>query len=161
MPTPNACSSYRADRGIPRKVCFFPVFLGALLLAGVFACARMTPPEPDTWWHTAVGEQILRVGAWPEVDSYSFTVSGTEWMAYEWLGEVVMALAARAAGLQGQTALVIILAGLIFLLLYYWCYLRSGNVKAAFVACTLVLPLSGLFFVLRPQLLGYILLLLM
>jgi len=72
---------------------------------------------------------------------------------------VVMALAARAAGLQGQTALVITLAGLIFLLLYYWCYLRSGNVKAAFVACTLVLPLSGLFFVLRPQLMGYVLLL--
>jgi len=119
----------------------------------------MNPPEPDTWWHTAVGERILQEGAWPDVDSYSFTVSGTEWMAYEWLGEVVMALAARAAGLQGQTALVITLAGLIFLLLYYWCYLRSGNVKAAFVACTLVLPLSGLFFVLRPQLMGYVLLL--
>jgi len=161
MATTSPAGSVLALRYWLRKTCSFPVFLAVLLLAGVFTCARMNPPEPDTWWHTAVGERILHEGAWPEVDSYSFTVSGTEWMAYEWLGEVVMAVAARAAGLQGQTALVITLAGLIFLLLYYWCYLRSGNVKAAFVACTLVLPLSGLFFVLRPQLLGYVLLLLM
>ncbi len=51
-----------------RKAFSFPVFLGALLVAGVFACARLNPPDPDTWWHIAVGEQILRVGIWPEAD---------------------------------------------------------------------------------------------
>ncbi len=41
------------------------------------------------------------------------------------------------------------------LLLYYYAYLRSGNVKAAFVDSALVLPVAQAFFALRPQLLGY------
>ena len=51
-----------------RSVFSFRVFLGVLLLAGVFAGVRQSPPDPDTWWHAAVGEQILRQGAWPVAD---------------------------------------------------------------------------------------------
>ena len=142
-----------------RRVFSFPVFLGVLLIGGVFACARLNPPEPDTWWHIAVGEQILRQGTWPTSDSYSFTASGSAWMAYEWFGEVLMAAAERLGGLRGRTALLIGLSSAIFLLLYYYSYLCSRNIKAAFVACTLLLPLAGLFFTLRPQLLGYVFLL--
>ena len=142
-----------------RKAFSFPVFLGALLVAGVFACARLNPPDPDTWWHIAVGEQILRDGIWPEVDPYSFTVHGNAWIAYEWLGEVLLAAAARFGELTGRTVLLIALSSALLLLLYYYSYLRSGNVKAAFVACTLLLPVAALFFTLRPQLIGYIFLL--
>lgn len=144
---------------ILRKAFSFPIFLGALLVAGVFACARLLPPDPDTWWHIAVGEQILRQGTWPTKDVYSFTVFGNAWMAYEWLGEVVMALAARLGGLTARTALLIGLSSLVFLLLYYYSYLRSGNAKAGFVACAILLPVAGFFFTLRPQLIGYIFLL--
>ena len=49
-----------------RKVFSFPVFLGVLLFAGVFAStyARGTfgadlVSEGDTWWHLATGERIL------------------------------------------------------------------------------------------------------
>ena len=128
-------------------------------MAGGFVCARLNPPDPDTWWHIAVGEQILRDGIWPEVDPYSFTVSGNPWMAYEWLGEVLLAAAARLGELTGRTVLLIALSSALLLLLYYYSYLRSGNVKAAFVACTLLLPAAAPFFTLRPQLIGYIFLL--
>ncbi len=144
-----------AVQAILRKVFSFPVFLGSLLLAGVFAGARLHLLDPDTWWHVSVGEHILAKGTWPTSDPYSFTVRGNDWMAYEWLGEVVMALAARLGGLRGMTALLIGLAGTLLLLLYYYAYLRSGNVKAAFLACALLLPLAWVFFTLRPQLLGY------
>lgn len=137
----------------------FPVFLGVLLVAGVFACARLNPPEPDTWWHIATGEHILQTGTWPTADFYSFTVQGNDWIAYEWLGETVMALASRF-GPQGQAFLLVLLAAVIFLLLYYFCFLRSADYKASFVACTLILPLAALFFTLRPQLMGYAFLLL-
>ena len=46
------------------------------------------------------------------------------------------------------------------MLLYYYSYLRSGNTKAAFVACITMLPLLIVCVNLRPQLLGYIFLLL-
>ncbi len=144
---------------ILRKVFSFPALLGALLVAGGFASARSSLADPDTWWHLKVGEQILRTHAWPTADPYSFTVSGTPWIAYEWLGEVIMASAARLGGLRAPAALLVALVGTLLVLLYYYAALRSGKSKAALVACALILPAAGAFYTLRPQLLGYIFLL--
>ena len=137
----------------------FRVFLGTLLVAGVFACARLNPPDPDMWWHLAVGERILQSSGWPTVDSYSYTVAGHPWIAYEWLGEVLIASAARLAGMPGLVCLLLILSCTFLLLLFYASDLRSANLKAAFVACAAVLPAAAFFFTVRPQLIGYIFLL--
>ncbi len=145
---------------ILRTAVSFPVLLGGLLIAGGFVGARLNLLDPDTWWHLKVGEQILRSGSWPRLDPYSFTVSGTHWIAYEWLGEVLMALAARLGGMQAATALLVGLSGTLLALLYYYALLRSRSSKAAFIACALILPTAAPFFTLRPQLMGYILLLL-
>ena len=148
------------------KLFSFPVFLGACLVAGAFANASFTDvaagkifAEGDTWWHIVVGERILSTHTWPTTDPYSFTVPGNPWIAYEWLGEVVMALAMRLGGLSGLAVLLVILAALLTLLLYHYAWLLSGNVKAATAASAVVLPLAGFFFTLRPQLLAYIFLL--
>ncbi len=153
--------------GAVLRRCFgFPVLLGAVLLAGVFAGTYADEvavgrlfAEGDTWWHIATGQRILSTHTWPTSDPFSFTASGQNWMAYEWLGEVVMALARRWGGLAGMAALLLSLVSAIMLLLYYYCYLRSGSWKAAFVGCTALLPLAFGFFTLRPQLMGYVLLL--
>ncbi len=161
-------------RPIVLKALSFPIFLGVLLVAGVFVGRRLNlqqvsplqrggPPElfyeGDTWWHITVGEHILAKGTWPTSDPYSFTVRGNDWIAYEWLGEVVMALAARLGGLAALMLLLLVLSGTLLLLIYYYAYLRSGNVKASFVACALLLPLAAMSFTLRPQLLAYLFLL--
>jgi len=146
-------------RALLRKCFSFPVLLGALLLAGVFVCGRARLADPDTWWHVAVGERILHTHTWPISDPYSFTARGSDWMASEWLGEVIMALAARLGGLTALTALLIGLAGLLLLLLYCYSFLRTASWKAAFASCLLMLPLAALSFTLRPQLLGYVFLL--
>jgi hypothetical protein len=116
--------------------------------------------DPDTWWHTRVGEQILRTHQWPQTDVFSFTMHGAPWIAYEWLGEVAIALSARFRGLQGETLLLMFFSSALVLLLNAYAYLRSGHSKAAFVACALLLAAIAPFFTLRPQLLGYIFLLL-
>jgi hypothetical protein len=156
------------------KVFSFPVFLGALLVAGVFLnlCARLhndaslptghwhaTFVEGDTFWHLAAGQRILATHVWPTTNYYSFTAPNSEWLAYEWLGEVTMAAASRLGGPRALMALLTALVSAIVLLVYYSAYLRSGNVKAALAACAAVWPLLGLCFSLRPQLLGYIFLL--
>ena len=133
----------------------FPVFLGALLVLGVAVRAQQNPMDPDSWWHVAVGERILQDGNFPETDPFSFTAAGTTWIAYEWLGEVLMASAAKMWGFQGHSFVLLLTSSLLFLLLYYYAYLRSRNWKAAFAACAAVLPLAGIFFTFRPQLLGY------
>ena len=141
---------------LARKVFSFPVLMGALLVGVAVFSARLNLPDPDMWWHVVVGKRILSTHTWPTSDSFSFTAPGAPWMAYEWLGEVVMALAARLGLFQGLTALLMALGAIYMALLYGYACLVSGNSKAALVSCAIFLPLLTVFFTPRPQLIGYI-----
>lgn len=159
-------------RAALRKAFSLPVVLAGLLVVGVavFVRLNLADPEfakpytrlmrtafsPDIWWEIVAGENILSSGTWPTTDSYSFTVPGNEWVAYQWLGDVLLALAARLGGLTGLLGLLLVLSATLVLLLYYYAYLRSGSAPAAFLSCALLLPVASVFLVLRPQLLGYI-----
>lgn len=153
----------RQDQHTPSflKKCFsFPVLLGALLV-GINA-AIMLPIfrlEPDTWWHIKLGQQILATGHWLHADIYSFTAYGNNPLTYEWIGEVVLALAYKLAGLRGLQIILFGLTSSILVLVYYYACLRSRNSKAAFAATVATMPLAVYCFTLRPQLLGYIFLL--
>ena len=78
-----------------RKLFSFPALLGALLLLPLCLTLPRYPHDPDAWWHTAVGERILETGTWSKTEDYSFTAHGEEWLAFEWVGEVLMAVADR------------------------------------------------------------------
>lgn len=154
-------SSLRSSRASPGRglqgIWTFPVVLGALLVVVVFLRTTVVPFfEGDTWWHLTTGEQILATKSFPTTDSYSFTVTGNEWIAYEWLGEVVMALAFRLGGLSGLFLLTTALGSGLVLLLFCYAHLRSRNWKAAFVACMAVALTFSVYFNLRPQLIGYL-----
>lgn len=175
--TPSAIGGHEMDSmrgrksvttGILRKLFSFHAFLGALLLAGAYvgtftnvhqALSRTDQPlrwvESDTLWHVTVGNLILKTHIWPTHDIYSFTAHGSPWIAYEWLGEVVMSLAWRAGNLHGLAVLVMAIISVIILSLFYLAYLGSKNTKSAFAACAVLLPLSAISWTLRPQLLGY------
>lgn len=165
--------STRAGLGV-RRLCSFPVLMGALLVAVVLGnlflglkAAASAPAgkasycvfEGDTWWHVAVGQQILSTHTWPTKDNYSFSAAGNPWIATEWLGEVAMAYSQAKGGLRGLGLLLMTFASAIIVLIYIYAYVKSRNAKAAFAACALMLPLIIIFFNLRPQLLGYIFLL--
>lgn len=137
----------------------FPAFLGAILVAANFAIVRGLRLDPDTWWHLKYGDMILQTGRWPTVDTWSFTVHGMPRIAYEWGGEVLTALAYRMGGLRGMDVLLITLTSIIVILTYYFAWLRCRNSYAAFFATFILLPIAVLCFTLRPQLIGYIFLL--
>jgi len=143
-----------------RRISSFPVLLGSLLVGAVFTAGRAFYLDPDVWWHLRTGESILRTHQWPTADPYSFTVHGSPWMAYEWLGDVLLAGVQRAAGLRGLAGLDIALGAAVVVALYVLATLRSRNSKAAFVACLLLLMLAEVSFTLRPQMLGYLFLVL-
>jgi hypothetical protein len=140
--------------GMWKKVISFPVFLGVLLAAVSAYQARIHLADPDTWWHAKVGQLILATGHLPRHDIYSFTVHGSPWIAYEWLGEVLIGW----AGYHGVTGLLILLSVLsasLMVLIYIYGTVCTGNVKAALAASAILLPLEAAFFTLRPQVIGY------
>jgi hypothetical protein len=157
-PIPSS-SSAASVRTLGRRLFCFPVLLGVLLVAGVVVSLRLSLPDPDTWFHVAAGEEILATHTLPSTDHYSFTAYGNDSIAPEWLGEVLIAAAGRLGGLRGLMALLVIGSCALMLLLYYYAALRSANSKAAFASCILLLPLITGFCHLRPQLFGYMLLL--
>lgn len=163
-----ALATTRADSSEPRteflaRVFSFPVLLGALLIAAVFFGTLSQESktdtlfsEGDTWWHIRAGEEILATHHLPQTDTYSWTAKGTSWIAYEWLGEVVIAEAYRVGSLQGLRFLQLLLAGTMLTLLYIYASVRCENPKTAFVVCAVIVPVAAGFWSLRPQLFGFI-----
>lgn len=139
-----------------KRAVSFPVMLGTLLVGAVFVVARTFSVDPDLWWHIKNGQNILATHQWPTHDPYSFTVAGTPWLCYEWLGDVFLGATARLGGLQGLDGVLFVLGSVIMVALYAYAALRCGNSKAGFVAATALYLLATPSFSLRPQMLGYL-----
>jgi hypothetical protein len=139
-----------------KRIVSFPAMLGTLLVGAVFVIGRGFFVDPDLWWHIKTGQNILATHHWPTTDPYSFTVAGNPWMAYEWLGEVLLGGVARLGGLRGLDALLIVLGSAILIALYAYATLRSGNSKAGFVTAAALYVLVTASLSLRPQMLGYL-----
>lgn len=131
----------------------FPAMLGTCLVAKLFYELKGFLVDPDVWWHVRVGQDILRTHTWPTSDIYSYTVHGTPWMAYEWLGDVVLGLVAKQ-GLQALMVFLVVLGGIIAIALYYYASLCAENSKAGFVAAALGAVFAIGNFNLRPQMWG-------
>ena len=139
-----------------KSITSFPALMAALLAGAMFVPLRNFFVDPDVWWHIKVGATILATHCWPTGDPYSFTAHGSHWIAYEWLGDVVLAAVQGAWGLQGLMAFDFVLAALILFSLYMLATMRCGNSKAAFVTCAVLLPLIYQSCSLRPQMFGYL-----
>ena len=110
--------------------------------------------DPDLWWHLQTGQDIVASRAIPQVDIYSFTKAGSEWVTHEWLSEVLIYGIFRFAGWAG---LLVVFSGLIaaaFYLTYRRCvgkpYIASAVILLAVLASS---PLFGV----RPQMITLLL----
>ena len=81
-----------------------PAF-AALVVFAVVAFAPQVLNDGDSWWHVAAGQWMLDHGRILRTDVFSYTVAGRPWHAHEWLAEVAMALAFRAADWSGVVLL--------------------------------------------------------
>jgi hypothetical protein len=143
-----------------KNIFSFPVMLGGLLVTGVYVARREFDVDPDFWWHLKIGDGILATHHWPTADHFSFTAAGNPWLSAEWLSEVLFSAVARLGGFRGLEVLFILLGAAIMLALYTFATLRSKNSKAGFVASAVLLVLAAANFNLRPQMLGYLFLIL-
>jgi hypothetical protein len=141
------------------KLISFPALMVLLVVGAIFIPLRNFTVDPDVWWHVKVGATILATHHFPTTDTYSFTAYGSPWIAYEWLGEVLLGAVQHAWGLRGLLALDGVLTAAILLTLFALVTLRCRNSKAAFVVCAVLVPLIYPSCSLRPQMLGYLFLL--
>ena len=143
-----------------QEIFSFPAMLAVALVGRVFYETRIFSVDPDLWWHIKTGETILQTHHWPNTDPYSFTMFGQPWMAAEWLGDVVFGVIRQLGGVRALDLFLIGLSAIIMIALYILATMRSGNSKAGFAAAGILSSLAIASFNLRPQMLGYLFLIL-
>jgi hypothetical protein len=107
--------------------------------------------DGDTGWHIRAGEYILNHGQVPHTDLFSFTRPGAPWCAWEWLSDVLFALAHRAAGLKGVVLLAGAAIAATLTVLFRHMLARGSDFFVALAACLLAAGASGIHFLARPH----------
>ena len=129
-----------------------PIVLFSMLF--VLAVRQSVSIDPDLWWHLKAGQQIIDTRSIPHTDDYSFTKQGSEWVAHEWLSEVIMDGIYRVGGL---TSLVTIFSLIIVIALWLTYRRCEGRPYAASIAIVLGAAASFPLFGVRPQMLTLLL----
>lgn len=113
--------------------------------------------DSDTGWHIRTGQWILQHLAVPRQDLFSFSKPGGEWFAWEWLSDVLFALAHRYAGLAGVVLLAGLLIALTYALLYRFMARRGTSALLAAALALLAACAGSLHWLARPHLFGWVL----
>ena len=108
--------------------------------------------DSDTGWHIRTGAYILTYGHIPKTDIFSFTMAGRPWVAWEWLADVVMALAHHMGGLPGVVWLAILLLCATSVCLYKAAMEECGHRLIALALTWLAMSASTIHWLARPHL---------
>lgn len=112
--------------------------------------------DPDGFWHILGGDEVLRTQSFVSSDSIG-SLADRPWIKHQWLGEVLMALAHRAAGLAGVQWLVS-LAAVAILAALWWACLRVAEALPATIAAVIAWGSASASISARPQVWTFVLL---
>lgn len=115
--------------------------------------------DSDTGWHIRNGEAILRSGALPWTDPYSWSMPGGEWFAWEWAADVLMGLAHRQDGLTGVAFLYTALIAVCTRLWFRLQWTVGGDFLLACLMASPMLSTVNLHWLARPHVFGWVMLL--
>lgn len=121
------------------------LFLLILAPLTIFAFALVISTalrDGDTGWHIGAGAWVAEHGHVPRTDPFSFSAAGRSWMAHEWLSELVMFAAWKAAGWQGLMVLfgatIAALYAMLALHLRRWMTPRAAALALLYVSVALL-----------------------
>jgi hypothetical protein len=107
-------------------------------------------------WHIRTGQQILASHAVPRVDSFSSTMRGKPWFAWEWLYDVIVGELERRAGLNGVVWFTAVVIAGVFAWTFGLLLRRGTNVFVALVLLLLTASASMIHFLARPHVLSWL-----
>lgn len=132
------------------------LFIALLLALSCGALGRLLLRDGDTGWHIRNGQQILRTHAIPRVDSFSATMSGHAWYAWEWLYDLLIAAIHQVFGLNGVVFYTAAIIAATFVLTFYLAMRRGGGLFCTLFLVVLSLAASAVHFLARPHVVSWL-----
>jgi hypothetical protein len=140
------------------------IILANLILGFIVAVllTRKLFSDPDGFWHIRTGQWILENNKIPRSDTFSWY--GTEhkltWLNHEWLFAILISLVYKVGGLNLVMWSVALFAGILYLLINWYLYIRNKNIFFSLIISSISLLGLQPYLQPRPQVLSYCLLLL-
>ena len=134
-----------------RDVVFVIIFIGALALG-----PRMLNTDSDLGKHLTLGQFILDTRQIPTRDILSFTRASQSRPPYEWLAQVLFALAYRFLNLDGVVILAALILGLTFALVYNDASPRSKTPILALMFTLWAAAASSIHWLTRPHVFSFL-----
>ncbi len=106
-------------------------------------------------WHIRTGQQILATHAVPYVDSFSSTMSGRPWFAWEWLYDVVVGELEAQLSLNGVVFFTAIVIAAVFAWTFRRLIVRGTQICIAVALVLLALSASTIHFLARPHVVSW------
>ena len=132
------------------------LFVALLLGLSCGAMGGLLLRDSDIGWHIRDGQQILLTHATTRTDSFSSTMSGHTWYAWEWLYDVLIAAIDHVFGLNGVVFFTAAVVAATFALSLKFALLRGGNLAVTFFLLILSLGASAVHFLARPHVLSWL-----
>jgi hypothetical protein len=107
-------------------------------------------------WHIRNGEQMLRTHSISRTDSFSSTMGGRPWFAWEWLYDIVIAGAHDWLGLNGVVFFTALVIAATFALALRLALRRGAVLPVAVILLMLSVGASTIHFFARPHVLSWL-----
>jgi hypothetical protein len=133
------------------------LFIALLCGLSFGALGRLLLRDAGIGWHIRNGQQMLLTHAITRADSFSSTMNGKPWFAWEWLFDVVFALIHHALGLNGVVFYSAAIIAATFVLTLHLGLRRGGNLPVTLFLVILALAASAVHFLARPHVLSWLL----
>jgi hypothetical protein len=127
-----------------------------VLMALVFVLAVRPVTDPDFWWHLRTGRFIFEMRSVPRSDIFSTTFAGREWVAHEWLSELLMFAIHQALGYAGLIFVFSLVSAAAMWLVYRRCAARAGHPYVAGFALLLGALAASPTWGVRPQMFSFL-----
>lgn len=112
--------------------------------------------DGDPGCHIKTGEYILNHRTLPREDPFSFTMAGKEWVAWEWLSDVIFAWIHGILGLNGVAVFCNLIVAVTFCFLFKILLSKRVNILIALSLVLVTLGASFLHWLARPHIVSWL-----
>jgi len=132
------------------------IFIVLLFALTFGALAPALLGDAGIGWHIRNGQNILATHSVPHTDSFSATMSGHPWIAWEWLYDAIIAFVHDRAGLNGVVAFSAFVIALTFALVVRFALKRGASMMTILLFLVPCLVASSIHFLARPHVVGWL-----